>query len=58
MTQTLILHSLGCFVSVLVLVALVFAVDRLGLWLWVAWLNRREGKAGDSGSGEYWEVHR
>jgi hypothetical protein len=62
MMSILILHSLGCFVAFLVLIALVFAVDQLGLRLWVAWLNRRdgkhEGKPEDNGSGEYWKVHR
>lgn len=33
-----------------------FAIDRLGLWRWVAWFNRRESKPGDNGSGEYWRV--
>lgn len=41
---TLILHPLGYFVAFLVFIALVFAVDRLGLMLWVACLNRRENK--------------
>jgi|HubBroStandDraft_1064217.scaffolds.fasta_scaffold264818_2 hypothetical protein len=58
MMQTPILHLLGYFVAFLVLVALMFAVDRLGLLLWVAWLNRRAGKPEDNGSGEYWRLHR
>jgi hypothetical protein len=58
MMQTSILHLLGYFVAFLVLVALMFAVDRLGLLLWVAWLNRRAGKPEDNGSGEYWRLHR
>jgi hypothetical protein len=58
MTPTLIFHSLAYLVAFLVLVALAFAIDRLGLWLWVAWFNRRESKPGDKGSGEYWRVHR
>lgn len=58
MILTLILHSLGCFVAFLVLIILGVAVDRLGLMLWVAWLNRRKNKPGDNGSGEYWRVHR
>ena len=52
---TLISHSLGYFVAFLVLIALVFAVDQLGLMLWVAWLSRcdgkHEGKPEDNGSG-------
>ncbi len=44
MMQTPTINSLGYFVALLVLVALTFAVDRLGLMLWVAWLNRCEGK--------------
>jgi hypothetical protein len=62
MMPTLILHSLGYFVTFLALIALVFAVDRLGLMLWVAWLNRRENKCErmpeGNDSGEYWRVHR
>jgi hypothetical protein len=62
MMPTLISHSLGCFAAFLVLIVLVFAVDRLGLMLWVAWLNRRkskrERKPEGNGSGEYWRVHR
>ncbi len=58
MMPTLILHPLGYLVAFLVLVAPVFAIDRLGLLLWVAWLNRRESEPGDNGSGEYWRVHR
>jgi hypothetical protein len=57
-TPTLIFHSLGYFVAFLVLVALVFAIDRLGLRLWVARFDRREGKRGNNGSGEYWRLHR
>jgi hypothetical protein len=62
MMQTPILNLLGYFVALLVLVALTFAVDRLGLMLWAAWLNRcegkHEGKPEDNGSGEYWRVRR
>jgi hypothetical protein len=62
MMQTPILSLLGYFVALLVLVALTFAVNRLGLMLWVAWLSRRdgkhEGKPEGNRSGEYWRVHR
>ncbi|MGO9434190.1 MAG: hypothetical protein ACLP00_07835 [Terracidiphilus sp.] len=58
MMQTLILHSLGYFVEFLVLVALIYAVDRLGLLLWVAWLNSREGNPEHNGSRKYWRAHR
>ena len=37
MMPTLIVLSLGYFVTFLVLIALVFAIDRLGFMLWVAW---------------------
>jgi hypothetical protein len=47
------LHLLDSFIAFLVLVALVFAIDRLGLLLWVAWLDRRESKPGKDVSGEY-----
>ena len=62
MMPTLILHSLGYFVPFLVLIALVFAIDRLGLMLWVWWLkhceSKRERKPQGNGSEEYWRVHR
>ncbi len=62
MMPTLIVLSLGYFVAFLVLISLVFAVDRLGLMVWVAWLNHRENKREHkpegNGSGEYWRVHR
>jgi hypothetical protein len=58
MMPTLIVLSLGYFVTFLVLIALVFAIDRLGLMLWVAWLTRRADKPGDNGSGEYRRVDR
>jgi hypothetical protein len=58
MMPTLIFHSLGYFVALLVLSALVLTVDRLGLMLWVGWLNRRENKPEGNASGQYWRVHR
>ncbi|MFY9949619.1 MAG: hypothetical protein WA261_11125 [Candidatus Sulfotelmatobacter sp.] len=62
MMPTLILRSPGYFVAFLVLVSLMFAVDRLGLMLSAAWLshreNKREHKLEGNGSGEYWRVHR
>ncbi len=61
MIPTLIFHLLVYFVAFLVLVALAFAIHRLGLQLWLAWLNHRENKREhkleDDGSGEYWRVH-
>lgn len=57
MMQTLIHHPLGFFVVFLVLVALTLALDRLGLLVWMAWLNRRSVTRKDHGSKEYWGVH-
>jgi hypothetical protein len=60
--QTQIHHSLSYLVAFLFLVALMFALDRLVLMLWMTRLNRhrgqREGNHEDNGSGECWRMHR
>jgi len=57
--QTITHHPLASLVAFLLLVALAFVIDVLGLRVWMSWLNRRRGKPRnkDNGSKEYWRVH-
>lgn len=52
-----LIHPVGYFVVFLALVALAFIIDQIGLWGWIAWLNRRQGKPKNEDVEEYWKVH-
>ena len=62
MIQMLIHHRAACLIALLSLVALAFVANRLGLIVWLAWLDRREGNRrekrchGDA-TKEYWRLH-
>lgn len=63
MIQTLIHHRTGFLIAFLFLVALTFVVNRLGLIVWIAWLDRYKGdryedkRRGES-TREYWRLHK
>jgi hypothetical protein len=59
--QILIHHPAACLITFLLLVALTFLADRLGLIVWLAWLDRCEGdrreeKRHDEATEEHWRV--
>jgi hypothetical protein len=45
----------GCIV--LSLVVLVFFLNRLGVMVWIWWVNRVKRPAQDSSARKYWNVH-
>jgi hypothetical protein len=47
----------GFIVALFVLVSLVYAVDRLGLRLWLAWHTRHAHKPKHEESKQYWGLH-
>ena len=62
MIQMLIHHLVACLIAFVFLVALTFAADRLGLIIWLAWLDRhkgdrREQKHHNEATKEYWRMH-
>lgn len=62
MMQALIHHSAACLIAFLFLVVGTLLADRLGLIVWLAWLDRHEGnrreenRHGDA-TEEYWRIH-
>jgi hypothetical protein len=62
MIQTLIHHRAACLIALASLVALAFVANRLGLIVWLAWLDRhagdrREEKRHGEVTREYWRIH-
>jgi hypothetical protein len=62
MIEVLIHHSAACLMAFLLLVVLTFLADRLGLVVWLAWLdryngNRRAEKRHGDATEEYWRIH-
>jgi hypothetical protein len=60
--QTLIDHPAAGLIAFLLLVALTFAADLLGLIVWLAWLDRHKGDCREQerhgkATKEYWRVH-
>jgi hypothetical protein len=62
MIEVLLHHSAACLMAFLLLVVLTFLADRLGLVVWLAWLDRYNGnrraekRLGDA-TEEYWRIH-
>jgi hypothetical protein len=57
MIEVLIHHRAACLIALLSLVALAFVANRLGLLVWLAWLDRREEKRPGEATKEYWRLH-
>jgi hypothetical protein len=57
MIQTLVDHPADVLITLLFLVVAIFIIDRLGLLIWLAWLNRREGEPKHKAAKEYWRIH-
>ena len=62
MIQTVIRHPAACLGVFLALITLTFVVNRLGLVVWLAWLDRHKGdrrgqKSHGEATKEYWRVH-
>jgi|HubBroStandDraft_5_1064220.scaffolds.fasta_scaffold2188848_1 hypothetical protein len=55
MIATLIHHRTACLI-VLLLIALAFLANRLGLITWLAWLDRREEKHFAEATKDYWRL--
>ena len=63
MIEVLIHHSAACLIAFSFLVVGTLLADRLGLIVWLAWLDRHEGDRrgeenchGDA-TEEYWRIH-
>jgi hypothetical protein len=62
MIEVLIHYSAACLIAFLLLVVLTFLADRLGLVVWLGWLDRHNGdrravkRHGDA-TEEYWRIH-
>jgi hypothetical protein len=56
MIETLIHHRAACLI-VLLLIALAFLANHLGLITWLAWLDRREEKHPGEATKDYWRLH-
>jgi hypothetical protein len=62
MIQAVIHHPAVCSGAFLALVTLAFVVNRLGLIVWLAWMDphkgdRREQKRNGEATKAYWRVH-
>ena len=55
--QTLGHHLLEFLVVLLALAAMAFAIEQIGLRIWIAWLNRHLGQRKNGDSKEYWRTH-
>jgi hypothetical protein len=63
MIETLIHHPAGCLIAFLSLFVLTFVANRLGLIVWLAWLDRRgedrrDDKRHRQATREYSRIHR
>ena len=56
MTSNPIHFAAGCGI-VLSLLVLVFILNRLGLMVWIWWMNRAQRPAQDSSARKYWNIH-
>jgi hypothetical protein len=60
MMQALIHHSATCLIAFSFLVVGALLADRLGLIVWLAWLDRhdrREENCRGDATEEYWRIH-
>jgi len=57
MMQTTINNPAAWFIALLLLLAFKFVLDQLGLFAWLAWLERREHKRGNEAANKYWRTH-
>jgi hypothetical protein len=62
MIQAVIHHPAACLGALQALVALAFVVNRMGLIVWLAWVDphkgaHREQKRNGEATKEYWRVH-
>jgi hypothetical protein len=62
MIQAVIHHPAACLGTFLALVTLAFAVSRMGLMVWLAWMDRHKGdrrgqKRRGEATKEYCRVH-
>ena len=55
--QTLGHPALEFVIALLALAAMAFAIEQIGLRIWIAWLNRHLGQRTNSGSKEFWRAH-
>jgi hypothetical protein len=57
MSIELLRIGIDCGTALLLLVLLTFIINRLGLCIWVGWVNRRKRLDEDSSAKQYWSVH-